>query len=257
MKNKIIGIILTILIFAVPISVSLIKSKTVSPSNVEHVNYTNVFVPAPTTGIAGPSDATIGELVRLVVKGEQVKWQCLPKTEDIETFGDANDKCVISFRANGAYTIIAAVVNSGKVTLETLNINVGGSVPVPTPNNPTPNNSVARIDAALAAQVKGWASDSKVNAAQAAKLAANFKQVATEAQAGTLVTTGDIINRTASLNQSLDLKGFDGVMAKVQAYLTQQADAGVLTTTDQHVTVWFSIASGLEQYAAQPSGSKR
>ncbi len=260
MKNKLIGIVLTVLIFAVPMSIVIFRGQTnVTPSpETEKVVYTNIFTPAEGSAIAGPSEAQVGELVRLQVKGDQVKWQVLPAIPDIETYGAANEKAVISFRRPGEYTVIAAVLSDKTVTLETIKIVVGGFTPTPGPG-PGPDNPPIgpRVDAELSGKVKQWASESRVDKQLSIKLAANFNQVASEISNGSLKTTGEIINRTAALNQSLDLKGFDGVMAKIQAYLTQQADSGVLSTPEQHVTVWFSIASGLEGYAREPSGSKR
>ena len=261
MKNKIIGIILTVLVFAVPIGITVFRGQAnvaPEPDSVKVV-YTNIFTPVDGSAIAGPGEAAVGELVRLQVKGEQVKWQVLPSVPDIETYGAANEKCVISFRRTGEYTIIAAVLSDKVVALQTIKIVVGGVSPSPGPVTPGPNNPPVgpSVNADLTAKVKSWASESKVNKQLASNLAKNFNQVASEIQAGSLKTTGEIINRTASLNQSLDLKGFDGVMAKIQAYLTQQADSGVLSTPEQHVTVWYSIASGLDGYSKEPSGSKR
>ena len=262
MKNKIIGILLTVLVFAVPIGITIFRGQvTVSPEiETEKVVYTNIFTPIDGSAIAGPSEAQIGELVRLQVKGDQVKWQVLPSVPDLETYGAANEKAVISFRRAGEYTIIAAVLSDKTVSLQTIKIVVGGFTPTPGPGpGPGPNNPPVgpKVDAELTAKVKTWASESKVDKQRAATLAANFSQVANEINAGSLKTTGEIINRTATLNQSLDLNGFDGVMAKIQAYLTQQADSGILSTPEQHVNVWFSIASGLESYAREPSGTKR
>lgn len=260
MKNKIIGIILTVLVFAVPIGITIFRhdpSVVVQPDNGEKVVYTNIFTPVTGSGISGPTESVVGQLIRLSVKGDQVRWQCLPPVEDMETFGQFNERCVISFRANGQYTIIAAVLNGKDVTLETTKVVVGGAtIAVPTPNTPI-NNGGAKINTELAAQVRSWCIDSKVDKTQAGKLAGSFNQVSVEITSGKITTTGEIINRTASLNQSLELKGFDGVMAKIQAYLTQQADNGTLSTPDQHAVVWASISSGLTTYASEPSGSKQ
>ena len=58
-----------------------------------------------------------------------------------------------------------------------------------------------------------------------------------------LITPGQIINKTASLNS--DLKLSEGLMSQLQAYLTSQSDMGTLKTVQQHVVVWNSIAKGL------------
>jgi len=255
MKQKVYGILLTVLVFAVPLAVVFLKP---SPQpDTERVVYNNIFTPVG-DGINGPTKAVVGQLVRLAIDAEQVKWQCLPPVEDIETYGSANEKCVVSFRSNGNYTVVAAVLKDSKVDLQTIQINVGGFVPAPVdPKNPDKPNNTTKVDTELAAKVRSWAVDSGVNRSIAGQLGTNFKQVASETQAGDLTTTGEIINRTASLNQSLDLKGFDGVMAKIQAYLTQQADSGALSTPEQHITVWYSIASGLETYSRESSGNRR
>lgn len=259
MRNRIIGIVLTVLVFTVPVGITIFRGHTDNTPIVdtEKVVYTNLFIPVDGSSIAGPSEAAIGELVRLQVKGEQVKWQVLPPVSDVETYGEANEKCVISFRRNGEYTVVAAVLSGGKLSLQTIKIVVGGFVAPPGPGpGPGPTPTI-KVDTDLSAKVRQWAVEAKVDKVSAGKLSGSFSQVANEVQAGDLTTTGEIISRTASLNQSLTLKGFDGVMAKIQAYLTQQADSGALTTPEQHVVVWYSIAQGLETYAREASGARR
>lgn len=253
-RNNIFGILIAVLIFAVPIGITVYRGegRAVAPP------LPPIFTPVEGQAIDGTNTAVIGELVRLNVDGEKVKWTCLPPVKDLETYGTYNEKCVVSFRANGEYTVVAAVVKDDVLSLETHKIAVGGIAFVPDPTNPTvPTPGAVTLDSDLANQVRSWCIEYKADKAQAVKLANNFQQVGSEIQAGSVKTTGEIIGRTANLNSAISLSGFDGVMAKIQAYLTQQADSGQLVTPEQHTKVWLSIASGLNSYATETTGAKQ
>ena len=252
-RNNILGIIFAVLIFAVPVGISVYKSDAAKAPPLPPI-----FTPVEGQAIDGASTAVIGELVRLSVDGEKVKWTCLPPVNDLETYGAFNEKCVVSFRQNGEYTVVAAVVKDDTLTLESHRIAVGGAVFVPDPSNPTvPPPGTVALDSSLSGKVVTWCRESKVDKAKAAKLALNFQQVVSEIQTGSVRTTGEIIGRTANLNSGADLAGFDSVMARVQAELTSRADAGSLVTPEQHASVWASIAAGLQTYATEvASGTK-
>lgn len=253
-KTSILGCGLAVLLFALPIGISVYKSEAIKTPPLPPI-----FTPVEGQAIDGSNEAVVGELVRISVDGEKVKWTCLPPIKDLETYGTYNEKCVVSFRANGEYTVIAAVVKDDTLSLETHKIAVGGVIFTPDPTNPTapvPVPGAVTLDSDLANRVRSWCIEYKVDKAQTVKLASNFHQVGSEIQAGSVKTTGEIIGRTATLNSATSLSGFDGVMAKIQAYLTQQADSGQLVTPEQHAKVWFSIASGLNAYATETPGSQ-
>jgi hypothetical protein len=249
-RNNILGILLATAIFAVPIGITVYRGNVAPPLS-------PIFTPVEGPAIDGVNTAVVGELVRLTVDGEKVKWTCLPPVNDLETYGASNEKCVVSFRQNGEYTVVAAVVKDSELSLETHKIAVGGVAFTPNPTNPTvPTPGAVTLDSDLVNRVRSWCIEYKVEKAQAAKLASNFQQVAGEIQVGSIKTTGEIIGKTANLNSAISLSGFDGVLARIQSYLTQQADSGQLVTPEQHAKVWFSIASGLNSYATEAAGSQ-
>lgn len=190
-----------------------------------------------TVELVGQETATVGELCRFLAEGEIVRWECLPQTSDSESYGDHNENFVVSFRAPGIYTVIAAIYKEGDLSIHSQPVTVDGVRTDPTVPIPTILNTE------LAMKVKGWAQKYKVPKETCIKLASNFNQVASQISAGTLKTPSEIISTTAEMNQDLTLD--ENLMAELQAYLTSQSDIGNLKTPEQHKIVWQSIAKGL------------
>jgi len=204
------------------------------------------------TGIIGPDSVVVGELARLEVAGDKVKWDCIPSILDGQAYGENGSKFVCSFREPGIYNIIAAVYINEEVQILQLPITVEGPpepiVPDPPPTPPTPPGPpIVIIDSDLVADVASWCQGSNKNRVR--EVAKVFVVVADEIKRGALTTTGEIVNRTAVLNQRINLSGLNNLMSKLQTYLTTQADSGSLTTMQDHLTIWISIAQGLNQYA--------
>jgi hypothetical protein len=193
----------------------------------------------------GQDVAEVGELVRFLAEGEIVRWECLPKSSDSESYGDNNENYVISFRSPGVYTVIAAIYVEGDLSIHSQAVTVEGP---PTPVVVVPDPVVVvKINEELVGKVEGWAQKYKVSKDICVALSSNFETVVRMIEAEELVTPGQIINKTASLNS--DLKLSEGLMAELQAYLTSQSDIGALKTVDQHIVVWNSIAKGLRNAA--------
>jgi len=197
--------------------------------------------------IIGQGEALVGELVRLEALGELVDWSCLPLTEDLQEYGENDQKCVVSFRNPGTYNVIAAVYKDGVVSVLHLSIIVVGPV-VPVPDIPIPDITVD-IDQKLIDTVAKWCVDSRANKSNVEDLATVFQMVALEIQSGELTTTTGIIARTAELNQEIDLTGLGNVLSKIQKYIIEKSDIGELEDIASHLTVWMSIAEGLNKYA--------
>lgn len=187
----------------------------------------------------GQETAQVGELCRFLAEGEIVRWECLPHSGDSESYGDHNENFVISFRNPGNYTIVAAIYQEGELTIHTQPVTVEGVIHVDPTVPPTPSD----LDTELITKVKGWVEKYQVQSDICTSLASNFNQVAALIKNGDLVTPGQIIAKTASVNQ--DLKLDENLMAELQAYLTSQADLGNLKTPEQHLVAWNSIAKGL------------
>lgn len=187
--------------------------------------------------VIGQDTAEVGELCRFLSEGEIVRWDCLPKTKDSESYGSHNENYVVSFRKPGTYTIIAAVYIEGDLEIHTQEVVVGGSTQIIDPLPPPgPVNELSQ-------RVAGWVQRYQVDRDSCLSLARNFSQVASMIQSGQLTTVEEIIIETANLNRSVNPD--ENLMAEIQAYLTSQSDAGLLSTPDQHMLVWQSIATGL------------
>jgi len=192
----------------------------------------------------GQDVAEVGELVRFLAEGDIVRWECLPQTTDSESYGDANENYVVSFRKPGVYSIIAAIYVDGDLSIHTQPVTVEGPPVIIPPVVPVePEVVLPKIDVALAGKVEGWCRKYKVDSETCVLLASNFSQVAELAEKGDLVTPGQIISKTAEMNADLTLD--ENLMAELQAYLTSQSDLGNLKTAAQHVISWNSIAKGL------------
>jgi len=204
-------------------------------------------------GIIGPDAVEIGELARMETAGEKVKWDCIPQIADGQTYGENGTKYVASFRKPGVYTVIAAVYLQEEVHILQLEITVEGPpepvvVVPPTPPGPEPDPfPINIVDPVLVEQVATWCKGTSKRKVK--EVAQVFVTVSSEIASGRLSTTGEIINRTAILNKEINLVGMNNLMTRIQTYLTMQADSGSLVTLQDHLTVWKSIAQGLNQYA--------
>lgn len=180
-------------------------------------------------GFIGQDQAQVGELVRFLAEGDIVRWECLPKTSDSESYGEHNENYVVSFREPGIYTIIASVYSEGELSIHTQPVAVECSDPIPS----TANQELAK-------KVESWATG--LDSETCVTLADNFSEIASQIQNGDLTTPGQIILRTAELNSGIDA---ENLMMELQAYLTSQSDMGNLMTPEQHLIIWNSIVQGL------------
>lgn len=199
--------------------------------------------------IMGPQTVVVGELARLEVEGDKVAWDCVPTIMDGQAFGENNQKFVCSFRHEGLYTIVAAVYRNDEVLIMKFPIQVG-DVAVVEPVEPIePVKPVVSVDPVLVSETVKWCKSTTSNKAQCQLVANVFDVVASEIESDNLETTIEIIERTAELNQDIEIGELASLMGRIQAYLTQEADAGRLESVEQHLVVWKSIAKGLTEYA--------
>ena len=203
--------------------------------------------------ILGPQLVEIGELARLEVAGDRVAWDCVPTINDGQSFGENNQKFVCSFRKRGLYTIVAAVYRDDDVLVMKFPIQVG-AITLDDPDEPEdpvdPVKPVISTDLTLVKAVVEWCKSTSSNKSQCQLVASVFEVVTKEIENDKLSTTGEIIERTAELNQDVEIDGLGSLMGKLQAWLTQEADAGRLETVKQHLVAWKSIAQGLAEYAS-------
>lgn len=234
-SKALLGICITLAFVSMPIAFLLNPMSQESPEPV-FIGYT--------AEVVGQDTAEVGELVRFLAEGELVKWDCLPNTLDSDSYGEHNENYVVSFRKSGVYTVVTAIYVEGELTIHTQAVSVEGP-PLPVePVDPIVPVLTPKVDVELVNRVKSWITKYQVEQSLCLTLSRNFSSVADDISSGVLVTPGQIITRTAELNS--DLKLNEGLMAELQAYLTSQSDMGTLTTIEQHLVVWNSIAKGLK-----------
>lgn len=202
--------------------------------------------------IMGPKTVVVGELARLEVEGDRVAWDCVPTINDGQSFGENNQKFVCSFRKRGLYTIVAAVYKDDDVKIMKFPIQVGEITP-DTPDEPDepvdPVKPVVSADPVLVKETVKWCETTSSDKAQCQLVAVVFDTVSGEIESDDLTSTSEIIERTAELNRDIEIGDLASLMGRIQAYLTQEADAGRLDSVEQHLVVWKSIAKGLTEYA--------
>lgn len=198
--------------------------------------------------ILGPQTVVMGELARLEVEGDKVAWDCVPTINDGQAY---DNKFVCSFRKRGLYTIVAAVYRNDDVLIMKFPIQVGVTTPSPDDEPEEPEDPIkieVSADPALIKEVVKWCKTTKSNKAQCQLVASVFEVVAGEIEKGDLSSTAEIIERTAELNQNIEINELASLLGRIQAYLTQEADAGRLDSVEEHLIVWKSIALGLMEY---------
>jgi hypothetical protein len=245
------GFIAIVLVVALGV-VTLGAAPTISQGTVDAPKGARVLLGLPE--IMGPQTVVIGELARLEVEGDKVAWDCVPTINDGQAFGENNQKFVCSFRRGGLYTIVAAVYRNDEVKIMKFPIQVGAITP-DTPDEPEepedPVKPVVSADPTLVKETVKWCKSTSSNKAQCALVANVFDVVCGEIESEDLTSTAEIIERTAELNQDIEIGELASLMGRIQAYLTQEADAGRLDSVEEHLIVWKSIAKGLTEYAKE------
>lgn len=198
-------------------------------------------------GIVGQDSAEPGELVRLRAYGEGVKWIILPNVPDYQVFGEAGENMVVSFRSPGEYTVVAATLNAGTIQIETLTIKVAGATPPPRPV-PTP---VDNYNKDIATKVATWSKEVSLPKDLAAEVADKFAIVVAEINNGQINTAEGVVARTSQLMRGLPLAPYVDLLTKLQNLMSDEADAGRLTTMPDHAYLWQSAEQGFRIYSEE------
>jgi len=192
--------------------------------------------------VEGPTKARLGQLVVISVENSDAKsfkWLTMPSTDNFLVIEDGR-RIVFSSETGGEYKFVVAcsLGDTCDVTVHTVKIT---GTPV------TPVDSLASRIALYCGQVK-----SPTKRDDCLKLAQSFASVAMVVDGGSFTTPVEIVKATFNSNQEAlgdrldDWLPFREGLSKE---LKQLADAGKLTDTPSHVTVWKSIASALRDYA--------
>jgi len=198
-------------------------------------------------------EAEVGELVRLDLTGsvaQSFKWLMVPAMVDFEDYNDGK-KAVFSARKAGSYMFVVACAYEGTVDVVIHTIVVTGPT---APDGATyPEVVLPQVNAPMNEWVTYWCAANRRPKEEAKRLVASFENVATQIAAGVIQDPGEIIAATAVANRAAlgdTLPSWMPVLEQLQAKMKEQADAGSLTTADEHRATWLLIAKWLREYVA-------
>ncbi len=198
----------------------------------------------------------LGKLDASKSKGSTFVWTCFPEGLSYEVIGDG-DKLIFSSGCVGEYTCVVSSARRGYVDQKIIKIIVHpyGYTPE-NPNKPvdpnTPPTPPAPVPAGLAGQIQGWYQTltSPNKSAEAQALSGAFGAVATQIEAGTLITAQDVEVATQNATQAAlgnSLTSWTPFLNNLQGYLKQERLRGTLVTVEDYVRVWREISLGLKQ----------
>lgn len=206
--------------------------------------------------IDAPITAKCGQLVRFDLSkssGSMFAWKVIPTSTNFEVY-ESGRKAVFSAEASGDYTFIVAAALNGTVDVKTHTVKVGTVTPPPTPPQPPPPPPVTPTST-VAAKITAWADavTTPTKKAESLKLATSFDTVSAMIVAKSLTTPEDIIAKTAELNRSAmgtSLPAWVPFLTNLQTEMKTRAEAGTLTTVEQHSQLWREIANALKSYGS-------
>lgn len=172
-----------------------------------------------------PKTVAVGELVRFDASkstADSFKW--IAPNSDFQTF-EGGKKAVFSARVPGEYQFILAVAKEGTVDVITVTITV------------TDHPNLKQL-------IRQWSQ----GLPRAPAVAAAFERVAVTAPA----TPEEWIKLTAEANRKalgVDAPKWRPFFQKLSDYLHARAEAGELTTPEQHKEIWLQIAEALNAQA--------
>ncbi len=184
--------------------------------------------------LVAPTSARIGELVRLDVSESiavEFRWLLVPDSVDFLVF-DSGSRAVFSGREAGEYQIIIGCAVAGTLDVISHTICVIGPPEVPTQGD-------------FDELIPYWMWSDPFPREECQALAASFESIA--AQAGELSTPTDWIEITAQANRTVlgdQIDIWSDMLEKIGNELLRKAQAGELTTPEEHRKVWLEIAEG-------------
>jgi len=192
------------------------------------------FNPAKLVLVA-PTSARIGELVRLDVSEStavEFRWLLVPDSVDFLVY-DSGSRAVFSGRKAGEYQITIGCAVGGTLDVVSHTIRIIGTPKVP-------------AQGAFDELIPYWMWSDSRPSEECQALAASFESIA--ARIEELPTPTDWIEATAKANRAVlgdQIDVWSGVLEKIGSELLRKAQAGELTTPEEHRKVWLEIAEGL------------
>ncbi len=255
-------IIPAILILSICVSLA-IKPMRINPSiytGLTSVNHASTNSDGAKLVIKAQEVGEIGELIRLDVSGStaaQFKWILVPQSIDFESYAEGK-YAVFSARKSGDYMFIVACGLGDTVDVLTHVVKIVGPAPLPPdPSVKYPVITRPQDGSALVTWIPYWCSQAQRTQEESLKLAASFDSVAATISAGINTTPQQIIEVTSkSNNQALgaSIDGWIPVLQNIQLEMKIRAQAGTLTTPEQHALLWREVADGLTAYSTAFKG---
>jgi hypothetical protein len=184
--------------------------------------------------LVAPTSVRIGELAHLDVSESiavEFRWILAPDSVDFLVF-DSGSRAVFSGRKAGDYQIIVGCAVAGTLDVVSHTIRVVGPPEVP-------------AESAFDELIPYWMWSHPLPSEECQALAASFESIA--ARIEELPTPKDWIEATAQANRTV-LEGqidvWSNMLEKIGNELLRKAQAGELTTPEEHRKVWLEIAEG-------------
>lgn len=194
-------------------------------------------------------DVVVGELITLVVEGDDVAWEFSPSCEDNVSVDEGDTRLFVSFRHAGPHAIYAGASLDGKASITRFDFNVTrGPGPDPGPEpGPEPGPNPTPVEDEWVTRLRGWTPGPRPEAVSKA-----FVEVASWSQGrldnSQLVTPQQILARTkTAVNKSV---GQDGAkwrpfFAGLADHLAAESGGNALVTQRDYIRTWQSIGTAL------------
>lgn len=185
--------------------------------------------------LVAPTSARIGELVHLDVSESnavEFRWLLVPDSVDFLVY-DSGSRAVFSGREAGEYQIIIGCAVDGTLDVVSHIIRIIGP-----PEAPVNGTFVELIPYWMWFEYHPWE--------ECQALADSFESIA--ARIEDLPTPKDWIDATAEANRVVlggQIDVWSSMLEKIGVELLRKAQAGELTTPEEHQKVWLDIAKGL------------
>jgi hypothetical protein len=162
----------------------------------------------------------------------EFRWLLVPDSVDFLVF-DSGSRAVFSGREAGEYQIIIGCAVAGTLDVVSHTIRIVGPPEVP-------------AQGAFDELIPYWIWSNPLPSEECQALAASFELIAGRIE--DLSTPTDWIEATAQANRTVlgdQINIWSGVLEKIGSELLRKAQAGELTTPEEHRKVWLEIAEGL------------
>jgi hypothetical protein len=185
--------------------------------------------------LVAPTSARIGELVHLDVSESiavEFRWLLVPDSVDFLVY-DSGKRAVFSGRKAGEYQIIIGCAVDGTLDVMSHTIRVIGPPEIP-------------VDGNFVGLIPYWMWSNPLPSEDCVALADSFESIAAQVEA--LLTPKDWIEATAKANRTVlgdQIDVWSDMLEKIGKELLGKAQAGELTTPEEHRKVWLEIAEGL------------